>query len=359
MPRTKQLEELDWKREMTRPSSAVGRPRTASSSGPPPGSAGSTRGVSPRQMNGSRPQSAFSTTSSANGFHSARSSNFCAPFAPQEDCVPNAHIAKGLMNKQGKDHKHHAIYKTTSDTTSSIVHFDIVKRHRTSTIDELAGSDEGDSSSDSEDISVTHAARRRMMTSSSANNNSKMSTSRTRSQVLQQLQRPSSAVKVALQSSAVASNNIVTSTGSMTSSQNDSTASQAGTSLGFNLSDRLRAIDRLVEEESEEEEEEEVSRKKQNKTAERRDHNRKADGELQNQNHKTADTLPVIKIEQSLAHSPHIKSSHKQDTPVTVSTDEHSPPTTPVNGPAVDLLDHEIIELLKMRPKDTEILRSK
>eukprot|EP01034_Spumella_vulgaris_P024613 gene24613-30981_t len=345
MPRTKQLEELDWKRELTRPSSAVGRPRTASSNGPD-----STRGVSPRQMNGSRPQSAFSTTNSLNGFHSARSSTFCAPFAPQqEDCVPNAHIAKGLRSKQGKDCKQ-GIGRSVTDAANSIVHFDIVKRHRTSTIDELAGSDDQDSS-DSEDISVTHAARRRMMTSSSANNNSKMSTSRARSQVLQQLQRPSSAVKVALQSSAVTSNNIVTSTGSMTSSQTDSTASQAGTSLGFNLSDRLRAIDRLIEEESEEEEDEEVAtRQKHNETAGSRGHN------------SDVEQIIEVIVQPSATHSSpaHVKSSHKQDhTPINVPVVEITPPTTPVNGPAVDLLDHEIIELLKMRPKDTEILRSK
>jgi hypothetical protein len=221
-----------------------GRPKTAAK----PGSAGSDRGTEPRQLNGSRPQSAMSTTSS-NGSFSARNtstsllnSSFSVPFKVNhgefsrpssvgstmssrrpsrgnsfsdfdpEDIAESTLVAKGIAGSPAAGYapsfnKLPAV--KAAGTSTSIVHYDIVKRHHSSSDSGRStpkggeGSSSGisggevtsssraetaedeDSSSDTENISVTHAARRRLMAASASTTNT--STTRARNQVLQQL----------------------------------------------------------------------------------------------------------------------------------------------------------------------------
>lgn len=219
-------------------------------SGVKPGSAGSDRGAEPHQLNGSRPQSAMSTTSS-NGSFSARNTNtsllnssFSVPFKVNHGDFSRPSSVGSTMSSRrpsrGNSFSDFDVDEVVAEgstlvtkgiagspaagyapsfnklpavkaagTSTSIVHYDIVKRHHStndsgrSTPRGGEGSSSGtsggevtsssrtetaedeDSSSDTENISVTHAARRRLMAASASTTNT--STTRARNQVLQQL----------------------------------------------------------------------------------------------------------------------------------------------------------------------------
>jgi hypothetical protein len=181
------------------------RPRTAASSlsvGKPfgcvPGSP-AILAASPRQRNGSRPQSAASVGSSGSTpRHHDRSAANAAPFkvSMEKRTFCGAEPDDSTPSKLGVPLKGAAGGK-------SIVHLDIVKRPTGNFMIAEEGDDEddgafrpaglpstaGDDDSDAEDIGVTHAARHRLMHASSTAGtaNSVTSNLKARQQILQKL----------------------------------------------------------------------------------------------------------------------------------------------------------------------------
>lgn len=260
------------------------RPRTASGNGK------KLDQGEPRQMNSSRPQSAVSGGTLTARSNTSSSSNdkllgsFSIPFkvgTTSEEGKVEKRGSRPPSGGSGTSSRHHSRHGSRdfevedgddiltslsgSGKTKSIVHLDIVKRHtggankqhtasaadletmESIPLDEGGGGQDEDSSSDNENIAVTHAARHRLMSASASN--SAASASRMRNQVLSQLfssEGNKQGSNGASASEAVSASRKPPKPTPSSSSTASTTSSKAGKSLGFNLAGSLAAIDQWV-----------------------------------------------------------------------------------------------------------------